>query len=80
MNDVEYAEMKDRLSFLQGQVFDLSEACKARGKALKKLARAAKRFQLCDYDDEKGRQGKLWDGLYEAIEEAERITRSDSRY
>lgn len=37
--------------------------------ALRKLSRAAKRFQL--ETDEKKRDGRIWDRLYEAIEQAD---------
>lgn len=40
-------------------------------KALRKLIKAAKRFQLAD--EGKDRQGWIWDSLYEAIENAESL-------
>jgi len=39
--------------------------------ALKRLVRAAKRFQL--ENDEKERNGRIWDRLYEEIEQSEEL-------
>jgi hypothetical protein len=47
------------------------DRCRALVKALKKLAKIAKRFQLEEYEEK--RRGRLWDDLYHAIEKAESV-------